>query len=152
DADEPVGRRQALVFVPVEALRPEAVLAAAAQQGIGEGLPRDLVTDRRGGDQRARRTPEDLLGLVVDVRGDSSTKVVLVLAVPEHPRDQQDPGFAQEQRRVARLGWFEGSELDVVGPRAEELNVERGQLSEVEARLREAAPRDLGERPQNAGS
>jgi hypothetical protein len=67
DPDESVRRRQALVLLSVQALRPETVLVAAAQQRVGKGLPSALVADGGSRDQRPRRTPEDLLGLVVDV-------------------------------------------------------------------------------------
>src|SRR6188472_2614153 len=121
DSDQPMRRRQALVLLPIEALRPEAVLAATTQQRGGEDVPGALVADCGGGEQRSGRAPEDLLGLVVDVRDEPVCELVRVFGIPELERDQQDPGLTDEQRRIAWLRRLERGQLDVVRLRAEEL-------------------------------
>ena len=69
----------------------------------------------------------------------------------EPPRDEQDPGLADEKARIARLRRLEGRQLDVVGPRAKELEVAERNAGEIERRLRIAALPQLVQPPDDAG-
>src|SRR5581483_10830367 len=155
--DEPVRRPEAAELVAVETLDPEAVGAAPREQRI-RGLPARVAPARRAraaeelarGDERPRRTPHHVLGLVVDVRPDELVNAVLELrARREPPRDEEDAGLAGEESGNRRVGKREAA-LEV-RPRAEELERAKGERRQVEAGLREPTVAQLGKREDDAG-
>src|SRR6185312_4058254 len=88
--------------------------------------------DRSCGDQRPGDAPEDLLGLVVDVRKEPPAEIPSVLGTSQLAGDEEDSRLADEETRVARLRRPVLWQLDVVRPGAKELYAPCREVGQVE--------------------
>ncbi len=103
--DEPVHGPERAVLVAVEALLPQTVALAAAEQcvraltpGLGPALLARPAVHRVRREQRSGRAPHQLVGLVVDVLTHPLEERVGQLGAPaQTPRDEQEAALAAEQ-------------------------------------------------------
>ena len=144
-------------FRPVQPLEPEAVLVTASPERLGAltaGVPPLVAArpleHRARRDQRARRAPEHLVGLVVDVLTHALEEVELeVAARRQSPGDDEDPGLASEQSRLRRRRrLLAAHEVGLLAERGE--RPARG-CGEIDRRLGDAASAQHVERMDHAG-